>query len=159
MKGAIFIYIKIFIALFLVIINVFIAWYEGSGIIEDDLSWHLSTPVTDFFNIHISSGKDILILDYFYYSLKNNPLYLIIALAGLFYIYLTLSLYLFRNKLKYLKLSILLVIIICLMGILLSIVSTSLKLISLVFLMIIFTCLYIFFNKARDTNNYKRKRS
>lgn len=41
----------------ILVIMLFISWYEGSGIIEDSLSWGSSTPLTNQLGIDIQTGK------------------------------------------------------------------------------------------------------
>ena len=72
-------FVTVTTAAILLVIMLFISWYEGSGIIEDSLSWGSSTPLTNQLGINIQTGKEIVVADYFYYSLKTNPLYMMVT--------------------------------------------------------------------------------
>ncbi|WP_036188481.1 DUF4306 domain-containing protein [Ureibacillus manganicus] len=62
------------------------AWYEGSAIIEKSLEWNYSTPFTHFLGIEITTGKEIVVIDYFVYALKFQPFFPMLMLLSLFYI-------------------------------------------------------------------------
>jgi len=46
--------LQLIIGIFILAVSTFIAWYEGSAIIENSLEWKYSTPFTELFNIDIT---------------------------------------------------------------------------------------------------------
>lgn len=68
------------------IVSTFIAWYEGSAIIENTLEWKYSTPFTSLFNMEITNGHDISQFDYFVYAAKFQPFFPIMMIVSVLYI-------------------------------------------------------------------------
>lgn len=79
----------------------FVAWYEGSAIIDNSLEWKYSTPFTKLFDIEITNGADISQLDYFIYAVKFQPLFPTIMLVSLLYILSITGYYLIKIKSKW----------------------------------------------------------
>ncbi|GGE57146.1 DUF4306 domain-containing protein [Priestia taiwanensis] len=132
--------IQLFSGIILLVAVMLMSWYEGSVIIENSIEWKYSTPFTQFFNVHISTGKEIFYIDYLYYSLKMNPIYLCIALMSVVYIISLLSLINIKFNFVSVKISftVLVVLMICLLliGIVFLLSSThAFKLFSLVSLL------------------------
>ena len=93
--------LQLFIGTFTLAISTFIAWYEGSAIMEKPLEWKYSTPFTGLFNIEITDGYDISQLDYFVYAAKFQPLFPVIMLVSVLYILSVIGLYLITRNSKW----------------------------------------------------------
>lgn len=94
--------IQFIISGFVFIFSTIVAWYEGSGIIDHSIQWKYSTPFTKLFGVSIMDGKDILMLDYFVYSIKFQPTFPILMLLSAVYMTLIIIIYIskFNNKLS-----------------------------------------------------------
>ena len=93
--------LQLIIGIFMLVVSTFIAWYEGSAIIEKSLEWKYSTPFTELFNIDITNGRDISQLDYFVYSAKFQPLFPAIMMVSVLYILSVIGYYLIKNNTKW----------------------------------------------------------
>ncbi|MFJ3387094.1 MULTISPECIES: YjdJ family protein [unclassified Lysinibacillus] len=78
--------LQLIIGILILAESTFIAWYEGSAIIENSLEWKYSTPFKELFNIGITNGHDISQLDYLVYSAKFQPLFPTIMMVSVLYI-------------------------------------------------------------------------
>ncbi|HWL24115.1 MAG TPA: DUF4306 domain-containing protein [Ureibacillus sp.] len=78
--------IHLLISLFVFVFATLSAWYEGSAIIENQLEWSYSTPFTHFLGIDIITGKEIVVLDYFVYATKFQPLFPLLMYLSIIYI-------------------------------------------------------------------------
>ncbi|WP_342598069.1 YjdJ family protein [Psychrobacillus sp. FSL H8-0483] len=74
----------------------FIAWYEGSAIMNHPWEWKYSTPFTKLFNMDIMDGHDISQLDYFVYAAKFQPLFPAIMMVSGIYILCVIGYYLLK---------------------------------------------------------------
>lgn len=93
--------LQLIIGIFILAVSTFIAWYEGSAIIENSLEWKYSTPFTELFNIDITNGRDISQLDYFVYSAKFQPLFPTIMMVCVLYILSVIGYYLIKRNPKW----------------------------------------------------------
>lgn len=93
--------LQLIIGIITLAFSTFIAWYEGSAIIENSFEWKYSTPVTKLFNIEITNGHDISQLDYFVYAAKFQPLFPTIMMVSTLYIVSVIGTYLIKNHYKY----------------------------------------------------------
>jgi len=93
--------LQLIIGIFILAVSTFIAWYEGSAIIENSLEWKYSTPFTELFNIDITNGRDISQLDYFVYSAKFQPLFPTIMMVCVPYILSVIGYYLIKRNPKW----------------------------------------------------------
>ena len=93
--------LQLIIGIFMLAVSTFIAWYEGSAIIEKSLEWKYSTPFTELFNIDITNGRDISQLDYFVYSAKFQPLFPAIMMVSVLYILSVIGYYLIKSNTKW----------------------------------------------------------
>lgn len=93
--------LHIIIGLFILTISTFFAWYEGSAITDINWEWKYSTPFSNLFNIEIVNGHDINQLDYFIYAAKFQPLFPVIMLISIFYIYIVAGHYLITYQPKW----------------------------------------------------------
>ena len=84
--------LQLIIGIFILAVSTFIAWYEGSAIIDNSLEWKYSTPFTELFNIDISQ------LDYFVYSAKFQPLFPTIMMVCVLYILSVIGYYLIKRN-------------------------------------------------------------
>ncbi|MER2154015.1 MAG: YjdJ family protein [Solibacillus sp.] len=78
--------LQIIAGILTLVVSTFIAWYEGSAIIENTLEWKHSTPFTNLFDKEIINGHDISQLDYFVYAVKFQPFFPTIMIVGVLYI-------------------------------------------------------------------------
>lgn len=92
--------LQLIIGIFILAVSTFIAWYEGSAIIDNSLEWKYSTPFTELFNIDITNGRDISQLDYFVYSAKFQPLFPTIMMVCVLYILSVIGYYLIKRNPK-----------------------------------------------------------
>lgn len=99
--------LQLIIGFFTLAISTFIAWYEGSAIIEKSWEWKYSTPFTELFNIEITNGREISQLDYFVYAAKFQPFFPAIMIVSVLYILGVVSYYLIKHHFKW---------VICLLG-------------------------------------------
>ena len=76
--------------------STFVAWYEGSGIIENPWEWAYSTPFSKLFNIAVVNGREISQFDYFVYAAKFQPLFPMIMVVSSLYIVGVMTIYLFK---------------------------------------------------------------
>ena len=83
------------------VVSTFIAWYEGSAIIENTLGWKHSTPFTSLFNREITNGHDINQLDYFVYAAKFQPFFPTIMMVSVLYILSVTGFFLIKIKSKW----------------------------------------------------------
>jgi len=90
--------LQLIIGIFILAVSTFIAWYEGSAIIDNSLEWKYSTPFTELFNIDITNGRDISQLDYFVYSAKFQPLFPTIMMVCVLYILSVIGYYLIKRN-------------------------------------------------------------
>jgi len=90
--------LQLIIGIFILAVSTFIAWYEGSAIIDNSLEWKYSTPFTELFNIDITNGRDISQLDYFVYSAKFQPLFPTIMMVCVPYILSVIGYYLIKRN-------------------------------------------------------------
>ncbi|MEK5520569.1 hypothetical protein B5V89_18545 [Heyndrickxia sporothermodurans] len=75
------------LALVVFLFSAGIAFYEGSGIVDDVFEWDYSTPFTHLFHGEIIEPTDISTLDYFVYAAKYRPTYpLLMAISVLYLI-------------------------------------------------------------------------
>ncbi|MEO4053217.1 DUF4306 domain-containing protein [Solibacillus sp. CAU 1738] len=79
------------------IVSAAIALYEGSALVNKPWEWRYSTPFSKFFGIEIQQGSDILLLDYFVYALKFQPLFPLIMVLCVIYALILLGFILFKN--------------------------------------------------------------
>lgn len=93
--------LQLIIGIFILAVSTFIAWYEGSAIIDNSLEWKYSTPFTELFNIDITNGRDISQLDYFVYSAKFQPLFPTIMMVCVLYILSVIGYYLIKRNPKW----------------------------------------------------------
>jgi len=93
--------LQLIIGIFILAVSTFIAWYEGSAIIDNSLEWKYSTPFTELFNIDITNGRDISQLDYFVYSAKFQPLFPTIMMVCVPYILSVIGYYLIKRNPKW----------------------------------------------------------
>lgn len=93
--------LQIIIGLFILTISTFCAWYEGSAITDIHWEWKYSTPFSNLFNIEVVNGRDISQLDYFVYAAKFQPLFPVIMLISIFYIFNVASHYLITLQPKW----------------------------------------------------------
>jgi len=93
--------LQLIIGIFILAVSTFIAWYEGSAIIENSLEWKYSTPFTELFNIDITNGRDISQLDYFVYSAKFQPLFPTIMMVSVLYILSVIGYYPIKRNTKW----------------------------------------------------------
>ena len=93
--------LQLIIGIFILAVSTFIAWYEGSAIIENSLEWKYSTPFTELFNIDITNGCDISQLDYFVYSAKFQPLFPTIMMVSVLYILSVIGYYPIKRNTKW----------------------------------------------------------
>ena len=93
--------LQIFIGIFILAISTFFAWYEGSSITDISWEWKYSTPFSNLFNIEIVNGRDISQLDYFIYAAKYQPLFPVIMLISIFYIFKVVGHYLITHQPKW----------------------------------------------------------
>lgn len=93
--------LQLIIGIFTLAISTFIAWYEGSAIIENSFEWKYSTPFTGLFNIEITNGRDISQLDYFVYAAKFQPLFPAIMMVSVLYILSIIGYYLIKRNTKW----------------------------------------------------------
>ena len=93
--------LQLIIGIFTLAISTFIAWYEGSAIIEKPFEWKYSTPFTGLFNIEITNGHDISQLDYFVYAAKFQPLFPAIMMVSVLYILSVIGHYLIKHNTKW----------------------------------------------------------
>lgn len=93
--------LQLIIGIFILAVSTFIAWYEGSAIIDNSLEWKYSTPFTELFNIDIRNGRDISQLDYFVYSAKIQPLFPTIMMVCVLYILRVIGYYLIKRNPKW----------------------------------------------------------
>lgn len=75
-----------------------VAWYEGSGIIDNPWELKYSTPFSKLFNSEITNGYDISQLDYFVYAAKFQPLFPAIMLVSVLYIVIVVAFYLLQHN-------------------------------------------------------------
>ncbi|MFJ7735079.1 YjdJ family protein [Lysinibacillus sp. NPDC097287] len=75
-----------------------VAWYEGSGIIDNSLEWKYSTPFSKIFNIEITNGRDISQLDYFVYAAKYQPLFPTIMVISGLYIVIVMAFFIHKHN-------------------------------------------------------------
>ena len=92
---------QLIIGSFILAVSTFIAWYEGSAIIENSFEWKYSTPFTKLFNIEITNGHDISQLDYFVYAAKFQPLFPAIMTVSVLYILSVIGYYLIKRNTKW----------------------------------------------------------
>lgn len=90
--------LQIAIALSLFLVSSYIAWYEGSTLTHISWEWKHSTPFSNFFNVEITEGKDILYLEYFVYAAKYHPFFPILMFISLVYILSILGIYFLKKK-------------------------------------------------------------
>jgi len=93
--------LQIIVGTFILLCATFIAWYEGSAIVDDSLEWKYSTPFTEWLNKEVTNGSEISQLDYFVYAVKFQPLYPTIMVISFLYILCVIGFYLIKNKLNY----------------------------------------------------------
>lgn len=93
--------LQLIIGFFILVISTFVAWYEGSAIIENSWEWKYSTPFTELFNIEITNGSEISQLDYFVYAAKFEPLFPAIMIVSVLYIQSVVSYYLIKYHFKW----------------------------------------------------------
>lgn len=93
--------LQLIIGIFILAVSTFIAWYEGSAIIENSLEWKYSTPFTELFSIDITNGRDISQLDYFVYSAKFQPLFPTIMMVSVLYILSVIGYYPIKRNTKW----------------------------------------------------------
>lgn len=93
--------LQLIIGFFILAISTFLAWYEGSAIIENSWEWKYSTPFTELFNIEITNGREISQLDYFVYAAKFQPLFPAIMIVSVLYIFSVVSYYLINHHFKW----------------------------------------------------------
>lgn len=92
---------QIIVGILTFIISTFIAWYEGSAIIEKPFEWKHTTPFTNLFNTEITNGHDISPLDYYVYAAKFQPFFPTIMIVSVLYILSITGLYLIKSKSKW----------------------------------------------------------
>ena len=93
--------LQIIIGVFIFGVSSFIAWYEGSAIVEDSLEWKYTTPFTKMFGKEITNGFDISQLDYFVYAVKFQPIFPTIMIISSLYILSVTGYYLLKSKSKW----------------------------------------------------------
>jgi Domain of unknown function (DUF4306) len=132
--------IQLLLGIIVLFTSILISWYEGSAIIESSLEWKYSTPFTQFFNIDVITGKEILYIDYFYYSLKVNPIYVCVAFISFVYIISVISL--INIKFKFVSVRVSFVVLVLLSSVLLVISALfAFSSTSKVFSLVSFVCL------------------
>ncbi|MCM3721530.1 YjdJ family protein [Solibacillus isronensis] len=93
--------LQIIAGILTLVVSTFIAWYEGSAIIENTLEWKYSTPFTSLFQREIINGHDISQLDYFVYAAKFQPFFPTIMIASVLYILSVTGYFLIKRKPKW----------------------------------------------------------
>ena len=93
--------LQIIIGIFSFALSAFIAWYEGSAIIDHPWDWKYSTPFSTLFQIELVNGYEISQLDYFVYAAKYQPLFPMLMLLSLFYILTVFGFYLIKHQPKW----------------------------------------------------------
>lgn len=93
--------LQLIIGILTLTISTFIAWYEGSAIIDNPFEWNYSTPFTGLFNIEITNGYDISQLDYFVYAAKFQPFFPAIMMVSVLYIMSVIGHYLIKRNTKW----------------------------------------------------------
>ncbi|MFJ8063878.1 YjdJ family protein [Psychrobacillus sp. NPDC096426] len=93
--------LQIIVGIFTLVVSTFIAWYEGSAIIENSLEWKYSAPFTNLFNKEITNGYDISQLYYFVYAVKFQPLFPTFMIVSILYILSVTGYYLIKSKSKW----------------------------------------------------------
>lgn len=78
-----------------------VALYEGSALVNKPWEWRYSTPFSSLFRIEIQQGGDILLLDYFVYALKYQPLFPLIMVACVIYSAIIIGVILSKYKLQF----------------------------------------------------------
>ena len=92
---------QILVGILTLVVSTFIAWYEGSAIINNSIEWKYSTPFTNLFNKEIMNGRDISQLDYFVYAVKFQPLLPTLMMVSILYIVSVTGYYLMKSKSKW----------------------------------------------------------
>ena len=91
-------FLQLVVGIFILGVSTFIAWYEGSAIVEDTFEWEYSTPFTKMLNKDITNGHDISQLDYFVYAVKFQPVFPIIMMMSVLYLLSVTGYYLIKLR-------------------------------------------------------------
>ncbi|MCG3418133.1 YjdJ family protein [Oceanobacillus jordanicus] len=92
--------VQYLVALMVLVISTFAAWYEGSAIRENFFEWKYSAFFSKWFNGEIRSVADISQLDHFIYAAKFTPVFPVLMVCSVSYL-IILGLYtLFRKNSK-----------------------------------------------------------
>lgn len=90
--------VQLIVGFLTLVASTVIAWYEGSGIIENSLEWKYSTPFSKLFNVEIAVGREISQLDYFVYAAKFQPFFPTIMIVSGLYIVSVMTIYLLKHN-------------------------------------------------------------
>ncbi|WP_257348731.1 YjdJ family protein [Pseudalkalibacillus decolorationis] len=74
------------LAVLLLFLSTFGAWYEGSELLGDPWEWKYSTPFSKMVNGEVNGTSDITELDFFVYSAKFNPVFPVLMVISLVYL-------------------------------------------------------------------------
>ncbi|AVR00382.1 hypothetical protein OBCHQ24_15685 [Oceanobacillus iheyensis] len=92
--------VQYLVALMILVISTFAAWYEGSTIRETPFEWKYSAVFSKWFNGEVKSVADISQLDHFIYAAKFSPVFPVLMVCSVSY-FIILGLYtLFRKNSK-----------------------------------------------------------
>ncbi len=75
-----------------------IAFYEGSGIVDNPWEWEYSTPFSHFIGVDVRLASDISTFDYFVYAAKFHPVYPLIMVLSMIYLFIILGLIISKRK-------------------------------------------------------------
>ena len=75
-----------------------IAFYEGSGIVDNPWEWAYSTPFSHFIGGGVQQASDISSFDYFVYAAKFQPAYPLMMMLSIIYLVILLGVILFKRK-------------------------------------------------------------
>ncbi|MFJ8260671.1 DUF4306 domain-containing protein [Rummeliibacillus sp. NPDC094406] len=75
-----------------------IAFYEGSGIVDNPWEWAYSTPFSHFIGGGVQQASDISIFDYFVYAAKFHPAYPLMMMLSIIYLFILLGVILSKRK-------------------------------------------------------------
>lgn len=92
-------------AIMILIFSTFVAWYEGSNIVDDPFEWKYTAKFTNYFKGEVVDYHEISQLDYFIYAAKFYPLFPSIMVASSCFIMILLMyksgiIKIFINRLK-----------------------------------------------------------
>ncbi|WP_043933280.1 YjdJ family protein [Bacillus sp. EB01] len=86
------------IGLIFLLFSTMASWYEGSALVDSPSEWKHSTPFTQIFKTSFSDGKDISQLDYFVYAAKFQPIFPVIMIVSILYLFILAGLYFLKNR-------------------------------------------------------------